>query len=49
MKNEGTTLQEKMEAGERNAAESKFGESKRTYGLGRIYIKLKETSETSII
>ena len=41
-------LQEKMEAGERNAVESKFGEGKRTYGLGRIYAKLKERSETSI-
>ncbi|HZK61051.1 MAG TPA: transposase [Anaerovoracaceae bacterium] len=41
-------LQEKMESGERNAVESKFGEDKRTYGLGRIYAKLKETSETSI-
>lgn len=30
-------LQEKMEAGERNAVESKFGEGKQTYGLGRIY------------
>ena len=29
--NEGTTLQEKMEAGKRNAVESKFGEDKRTY------------------
>jgi len=41
-------LQEKMEAGERNAVESKFGEGKRTYGLGLVYAKLKETSETSI-
>ena len=41
-------LQEKMEAGERNAVESKFGEGKRSYGLGLIRTKLKETSETSI-
>ena len=37
-----------MEAGERNAVESKFGEGKRSYGLGLIRTKLKETSETSI-
>lgn len=41
-------LQEKSEAGERNAVESKFGEGKRTYGLNRIYAKRQDTSETSI-
>lgn len=37
-----------MEAGERNAVGSKFGDGKRTYGLGLIRTKLKETSETNI-
>lgn len=41
-------LQEKSEAGERNAVESKFGEGKRTYGLGRLYAKRQDTSETNI-
>ena len=41
-------LQEKSEAGERNAVESKFGEGKRAYGLNRIYAKRQDTSETSI-
>jgi hypothetical protein len=41
-------LQEKTEAGERNAVESKFGEGKRAYGLNRIYAKRQDTSETSI-
>ena len=41
-------LQEKSEAGERNAVESKFGEGKRSYGLGRLYAKRQDTSETNI-
>lgn len=41
-------LQEKSEAGERNAVESKFGEGKRAYGLGRLYAKRQGTSESSI-
>ena len=41
-------LQEKSEAGEGNAVESKFGECKRTYGLNRIYAKRQDTNETSI-
>lgn len=41
-------LQEKSEAGERNAVESKFGEGKRAYGLDRLYAKRQDTSETSI-
>ena len=39
---------ERMEAGERNAVEGKIGEGKRTYGWGRLTVRLKETSETSI-
>lgn len=41
-------LQEKSEAGERNAVESKFGEGKRAYGLGRLYAKRQDTSEINI-
>lgn len=40
--------QEKMESGERNAVEGKFGEAKRRYNLGRIMMRLKDTSETTI-
>jgi transposase, IS5 family len=39
---------ERMEAGERNAVEGKIGEGKRTYGWGRLTVRLKETSEVSI-
>lgn len=41
-------LLEKLEAGERNAVEGKFGEGKRTYGLDRIFTRRQDTSETSI-
>jgi hypothetical protein len=37
------------ESGERNEVESKFGVSKRRYGLDLILCKLKETSETEIM
>jgi len=39
---------EKLEAGERNAIEGKFGEAKRRYGLGRIMAHLSDTSDTAI-
>lgn len=39
---------ERSEAGERNAVEGKFGEGKRTYNLGRIKMRLQETSEAVI-
>jgi len=39
---------ERSEAGERNAVEGKIGEGKRTYGWGRLTMRLKETSEVSI-
>jgi len=35
-------------AGERNAAEGKFGEAKRCYMLSRLMTRLKNTSEVSI-
>lgn len=34
--------------GERNAVEGKFGEGKRTYGLGLTRARLRQTSETVI-
>jgi len=40
--------QEQQDAGIRNAVEGKFGEAKRTYGLGRIMTRLMGTSETVI-
>jgi hypothetical protein len=40
--------QERQDAGIRNSVEGKFGEGKRTYGLGRIMARLRETSETVI-
>jgi transposase, IS5 family len=40
--------QERLESGERNAVEGKFGEAKRRYSLGRIMMRLKDTSETAI-
>jgi hypothetical protein len=39
---------EKLEAGERNAIEGKFGEAKTRYGLGRVMAHLSETSDTAI-
>jgi hypothetical protein len=39
---------EKMEAGERNAIEGKFGEAKQRYGLDRVMTRLSETSESVI-
>ena len=39
---------ERLEAGERNAVEGKFGEAKRCYGLNRVMTRLKNTSEVSI-
>lgn len=39
---------ERRDARERNAVEGKFGEGKRSYGLGRIMAHLKETAETVI-
>ncbi len=41
-------LQEKAEAGERNAVEGKFGEGKRRYYLNRTMTRLKETTATQI-
>lgn len=40
--------QERADRAQRNAIEGSFGIGKRRYGLGRIMMKLKETSETSI-
>jgi hypothetical protein len=40
--------QERDEAGERNAVEGKFGESKRRYSLGRVMTRLQNTSEVAI-
>lgn len=40
--------QEQLDMGERNAVEGKFGEGKRTYGLGLIRTRLRQTSETVI-
>ena len=39
---------ERLEAGERNAVEGKFGEGKRCYSLNRVMTRLKNTSEVSI-
>src|SRR5699024_7031078 len=39
---------ERQDASERNAIEGKFGEGKRTYGLGLISACLQNTSETAI-
>ncbi len=39
---------ERLDAGERNAAEGKFGEGKRKYGLGMVRAHLSQTSETVI-
>lgn len=39
---------ERIESGERNAIEGKFGEGKRRYGLSRVTTRLKETSEIQI-
>jgi transposase, IS5 family len=40
--------QEYIDSCERNEVEGKFGTSKTKYGLGRIYARLKETSECVI-
>lgn len=40
--------QARRDASARNAIEGKFGEGKRSYGLGRIRARLRETSETVI-
>ncbi len=40
--------QERLDIGERNAVEGKFGEGKRFYGLGRIMARLRETGETVV-
>ncbi|WP_213430934.1 transposase, partial [Paenibacillus dendritiformis] len=40
--------QARQDASMRNAIEGKFGEGKRSYGLGRIRAHLRETSETVI-
>lgn len=40
--------QAKIDASERNAIEGKFGEGRRSYGLGRIRARLQTTSETVI-
>ena len=39
---------ERLEAGERNAVEGKFGEGKRFYSLNRLMTRLQHTSEVSI-
>jgi IS5 family transposase len=39
---------ERIDSSMRNAIEGTFGIAKRRYGIGRIMMKLKETSETSI-
>ena len=39
---------ERLESGERNAVEGKFGEGKRCYGLNRVMTRLKGTSEVAI-
>jgi hypothetical protein len=41
-------IQEKLEAGERNEVEGKFGEGKRRYYLQRTMTRLKETTGTQI-
>ncbi|MED1642037.1 IS5 family transposase [Brevibacillus agri] len=40
--------QARKDAAARNAVEGKCGEGKRSYGLGRIRVRLRETSETVI-
>ena len=40
--------QERLDSGERNCVEGKFGEGKRKYGLDRIMTRLMETSEAVI-
>lgn len=41
-------LEERRYAGERNEVEGKFGTAKRCYGLDRLTVRLKDTSETQI-
>ncbi len=43
-----TKKQEYVDICDRNAVEGKFGEGKISYGLNRIYAKLKETSQSVI-
>ena len=40
--------QERLDAGERNAIEGKFGEAKRRYGLNRVMTRQADSSETTI-
>ena len=40
--------QERLDAGERNAIEGKFGEAKRRYGLNRVMTRQAGSSETTI-
>jgi transposase, IS5 family len=40
--------QERIDSAMRNAIEGCFGVGKRRYGMNRIMMKLRETSETSI-
>ncbi len=40
--------QARKDASARNAIEGKFGEGKCSYGLGRIRVRLRETSESVI-
>jgi hypothetical protein len=40
---------ERQDARDRNAVESKFGEGKRKYSLGRIFSRLKGTAECVIV
>lgn len=40
--------QERLDAGERNAIEGKFGEAKRRYGLNRVMTRQAASSETTI-
>jgi transposase, IS5 family len=41
-------LQNRLDEGERNAIEGKFGQGKRRFGLSKIMAKLQQTSETTI-
>jgi hypothetical protein len=47
-KEECDRKQARRDASARNAIEGKFGEGKRSYGLGRIRARLRESSETVI-
>lgn len=41
--------QERIDSGERNQVEGKFGQGKRRFSLGKIMTRLKETSESTIL